>query len=976
MKKIKKDVVGLIIGAGGALALSASAEFGPVANEEDQFRGIWDFEQKAYEEIRDTGFNLFLGAPCLAETNQKMVKDKAGYVIQLRFAAAEDLRKKYPRYNRDGSKDERTMDWTEPGCLDELRERVKGAAKSQLNNPAFFGMQPVSEVGLFTRPSFSPRHQAAWKAVSGNDIPSQAFGREAPCWTRLKDLPADRLIDDTYNPYAYYRWFWTQDDGINPYIEMAVDEFESAFGRKMFTMTDPATRHPPAWGMGGKVSHINDWQVCYTFPFQHSYLISKMQSMARGRPGQKVLTIVQGIFGRRDSSPVGEEPSGVPATAWHKDRPNAAWITPPPDMMREAFWSAFARQTDGVLVHGWDCIWDGSKYGRSKEGEGYQFTNPQTKRMISKLFHEVAIPLGPLFKRAEERAPVVGLMETLPSALLSGAAPYNWKSGFDCHRAGVVATAANLAPYTLYDEEILQGIPPSVKVILAPEAFVLTKRVAAKLKEFQARGGKILARSDFAPGMAADGALPPTRYESREFSEYAAFTNRNFNAHAKDAALRLAAAEFKAEVGRYIDLYADSDNPYILAYARVAGTSADLVFAYNTKRDYGDYLGPWKRILDHGVPAAGTVTVGRKAGAVYDLVKHAEAKFEVKSGRIQIPVSWPTTDGSVFLVTEKPLADLSITAADGGDGVTVTVTTPDRDMLIPIEVKVGGMRAQSGVVANGIWKRTFKSGDVGSGGKVEVVSLATGRKTTAESGRREHVFFVGAHPDDSEGFAGTAFLLKDKYQIHFVDLTRGENGLGLQGRLDGSTAKIRVAEETEACKLLGAMPHFLCEINGDCHASAKAAAEFEALMLQYRPRAVFTHWPVDRHSDHVQCAAVVLAVYGKLFKEKSLWWDPEHYFFEVLPGQTLQYPPLYSVDLTKTMDCKVELLRKYDSQNKGDWLVKAKLDLAQKRGVQRSPTVKYAETFSTWNGKRIVGGVLESLAETALMDNNLKFDVL
>ena len=38
---------------------------------------------------------------------------------------------------------------------------------------------------------------------------------------------------------------------------------------------------------------------------------------------------------------------------------------------------------------------------------------------------------------------------------------------------------------------------------------------------------------------------------------------------------------------------------------------------------------------------------------------------------------------------------------------------------------------------------------------------------------KEAVVFVGAHPDDSEGFAATAFLLKDRYDIHVVDLTRG-----------------------------------------------------------------------------------------------------------------------------------------------------------------------------------------------------------
>lgn len=88
---------------------------------------------------------------------------------------------------------------------------------------------------------------------------------------------------------------------------------------------------------------------------------------------------------------------------------------------------------------------------------------------------------------------------------------------------------------------------------------------------------------------------------------------------------------------------------------------------------------------------------------------------------------------------------------------------------------------------------------------------------------RERILFFGAHPDDSEGFAGAAFLLRDSHELHVVDLTRGERGLGPQGLADGSTGRIREQEERAACAFLGAEPHFLCEVNGDCHASAEAA---------------------------------------------------------------------------------------------------------------------------------------------------------
>ena len=36
---------------------------------------------------------------------------------------------------------------------------------------------------------------AAYKAATGRDVPSEAEGRAAPHWSKLKDLPADRVVD-------------------------------------------------------------------------------------------------------------------------------------------------------------------------------------------------------------------------------------------------------------------------------------------------------------------------------------------------------------------------------------------------------------------------------------------------------------------------------------------------------------------------------------------------------------------------------------------------------------------------------------------------------------------------------------------------------------------------------------------------------------------------------------------------------------
>ena len=224
---------------------------------------------------------------------------------------------------------------------------------------------------------------------------------------------------------------------------------------------------------------------------------------------------------------------------------------------------------------------------------------------------------------------------------------------------------------------------------------------------------------------------------------------------------------------------------------------------------------------------------------------------------------------------------------------------------------------------------------------------------------RDSVFFVGAHPDDSEGFAATAFLLRGKYDLHVIDLTRGERGLGQQGLRDGTTAKKRVAEEEAACAYLGATPHFLAEVNGSCCAAQPSVDLLVGLLRQYRPKAVFTHWPVDRHSDHVQTAAVVFNALDLVRRELQ----PEFYFFEVSLGQTRNWHPLYHVDVTSTIGDKLTMLRKYECQNDGDGLAGANRNRAALRGRQRTPSCAFAETFTTFDGKPIEGGVLSSLGD-------------
>ena len=217
---------------------------------------------------------------------------------------------------------------------------------------------------------------------------------------------------------------------------------------------------------------------------------------------------------------------------------------------------------------------------------------------------------------------------------------------------------------------------------------------------------------------------------------------------------------------------------------------------------------------------------------------------------------------------------------------------------------------------------------------------------SALSGEKEKVLFVPAHPDDILASIGTCLLMRDKFEIHVCDFTHGELGLGPAGLLDGTTKARRTAEEEKVCAELGATLHWLDEVDGSAYASSNACDRLAALIRELKPRAVFGHWPIDCHADHVmagaalQKAAVLAGFRG------------EYYFFE--EGlQSKGFPPTYYVDITRVRDEKARIVRLYACQNPDDSLVKFEVEpvnTARAGQMRFRPWMGSAEVFAPYPG--------------------------
>jgi hypothetical protein len=96
-------------------------------------------------------------------------------------------------------------------------------------------------------------------------------------------------------------------------------------------------------------------------------------------------------------------------------------------------------------------------------------------------------------------------------------------------------------------------------------------------------------------------------------------------------------------------------------------------------------------------------------------VRHVPVPFSVKDGKTRIKVEYTTNDGRVLMIAAAPLKPLAVRR----DAGRLIVTSPDRDVMIPVKVEAG--EVFYGVVANGRYETS-----VDASKDIRVVNLATG----------------------------------------------------------------------------------------------------------------------------------------------------------------------------------------------------------------------------------------------------------
>ena len=601
-----------------------------------------------------------------------MINDGSGVV----YYPPGDSPKDYFRLDRNGNPykgNPTPMEISNPRLVARAREVAADTAAAFADHPAFGGVLACSEWREHSRPSFATDH-LRYKKETGRDVPaeivSSRFARKA-----ADSRYPDGIVPEDDPVLAWFRWFWSGGDGWPAYLSATYGEYRRVMGRygdgsaqqrrhPFFSWWDPSARCPPRWSCGGDVDVLSQWVYSYPEAMNVGGPAEETLAMASGRPGQQVFMMTQLINYRSQVAPMEEKVSPVPE--WVKLRPNAKFPTLPPDSLQEATWTMLAKPVQGIMYHGYGCIYE------TGEPTGYVYTNPESAKRLRYLLKEVVAPLGPVLKRLGREPSPVAVFESFTSVVMG----MPWASGYSAAPVTFLQRA-RLDPRVVYEETLERDGFAGIRVLYAPQLRFLTRATADRIRAFQRSGGILVADSDLNPVLTADVTVPVAQIRQApradqtaevEAAEAAFWVNRKareFTAQQKADSVA-AADELRARLAPRFAPRVDSDTAEIVTYAR-RWEKTDYVVAVNDRRTFGEYIGQWGRTMEKGLPVSGVVSLadpGRSVRAVYELSRGGACAFTRDGERVKVRLDYETNDGRMLVFLKDRIASLRVACSD------------------------------------------------------------------------------------------------------------------------------------------------------------------------------------------------------------------------------------------------------------------------------------------------------------------------
>ncbi len=224
--------------------------------------------------------------------------------------------------------------------------------------------------------------------------------------------------------------------------------------------------------------------------------------------------------------------------------------------------------------------------------------------------------------------------------------------------------------------------------------------------------------------------------------------------------------------------------------------------------------------------------------------------------------------------------------------------------------------------------------------------------STPNNSTRKYLL-ITAHPDDAELSSGgsVACWVREGHQVSYVVCTTGNKGTKDFDMTPHRLAEIREKEQEAAAKVLGVNKVvFLRHQDGELEATIAFRNELAMLIRSFQPDVIVTHDPWRHYLIHPDHRAVGTSSMDAVVSARDLLFLPSQTAVGIGPHPpseilfTFPNEPDFFVDITDTLDIKIEAIAQHKSQVKTspDWSDRVK-EWAETNGQKND--CKYAEAF-------------------------------
>ena len=229
-----------------------------------------------------------------------------------------------------------------------------------------------------------------------------------------------------------------------------------------------------------------------------------------------------------------------------------------------------------------------------------RYTHPETQHELTRLIKDIVKPLGPTLTQIPAANTDVAFLESFASQMFAGRGTYGW-----AHRwtgdAWHILQYAQLQPRIVYEETINRDGLDDYKVLVMPSCNVLPASIIERVRQFQQRGGIVIADERIAPATKPDILI-------------SVYNRAKLAAVDKDELMKQAAV-LRTQLDAKYRRFVDTSNPDVIPHLRRFGTT-DYVFTFNDRREAGDYVGHHGLVMERGLPAQAMITIDRSKGYI------------------------------------------------------------------------------------------------------------------------------------------------------------------------------------------------------------------------------------------------------------------------------------------------------------------------------------------------------------------------